>query len=57
MLRQGYDVDLSSVGSGRWQATFLGTNPHGGAPLAAGYSEQATPWQAVQEAAWQALAR
>jgi hypothetical protein len=23
MLRQGYDVDLSTVGLARWQATFL----------------------------------
>lgn len=57
MLRQGYDVDLSSVGPGRWQATFLEANPQGGAPVAAGYGEQTRPWLAVQEAAWHALNR
>jgi hypothetical protein len=38
MLRQGNDVDLSSVGPALWQVTFLKANPQGGAPLAAGYA-------------------
>jgi hypothetical protein len=57
MLRQGYDVDLSSVGPARWQVTFLEANPQGGAPLAAGYAEEPRPWLAVQQAAWQALTK
>jgi hypothetical protein len=55
MTRQGYDVDLMTVGPARWQATFLEPNPAGGAPLVAGHAEQAEPWRAVQEAAWRVL--
>lgn len=57
MTRQGYDVDLMTVGPARWQATFLEPNPTGGAPLVAGHAEQAEPWRALQEAAWAALTR
>jgi hypothetical protein len=55
MEHQGYDIDLLSVGPARWQATFLATNPHGGAPVAAGYAEDTRLWSAVQRAAWEAL--
>jgi hypothetical protein len=55
MLRQGYDVDLSSLGPDHWQATFLAANPVGEAPVVAGDAEAPTPWAAVQRAAWKAL--
>lgn len=57
MCRQGFDVDLMSVGPDRRQATFLATNPTGISPLVAGYAEQTTPWAATQQAAWEALRR
>jgi hypothetical protein len=57
MLRQGYDVDLMSLGPARWQATFLEANPHGGAHVVAGYAEDTRPWGAIQQAAWVALRR
>ncbi len=55
MVRQGFDVDLMSLGPGRWQTTFLAANPIGGAPVAAGYAEAPMPGAAVQRAAWAAL--
>jgi hypothetical protein len=57
MLRQGYDMDLSSCGPDRWHATFLTANPVGGAPVVASDAAAATPWAAVQRAAWKALRR
>jgi hypothetical protein len=57
MVRQGYDVDLSSCGSDRWHATFLAENLVGGAPVVAGDAEAPTPWAAVQRAAWEALSK
>jgi hypothetical protein len=49
--RQGYRLSLSHIAEDEWRATFAG-NPMF-AP--AGYGVAATPWQAVQQAAWSTL--
>jgi hypothetical protein len=55
MQRQGFRLSLGDHGAGRWIAIFYGG--HGGhQPItAAGTAQAATPWQAVQRAAWAAL--
>jgi len=55
MKRQGYEVSLGDHGSGQWIAVFYAG--HGGEhPLeTAGTAQGATPWRAVQRAAWEAL--
>ncbi len=55
MARQGFQVSLGNHGSGRWIAVFYrGSGGH--EPIeAAGEAQAATPWRAVQDAAWAAL--
>ena len=50
--RQGYRLSLSHIAEGEWRAYFRGDNR-----LLApkGYGVAATPWQAVQRAAWAAV--
>lgn len=51
MNRQGYMLHLSNVDASTWRATFSRD-----VMLSAdGFSAGATPWRAVQEAAWNAL--
>ena len=51
MERHGYRLNLTNVEPGTWRATFASH------PLtsAEGFGAAATPWGAVQEAAWAAL--
>jgi hypothetical protein len=57
MSRQGFTVSLGEHGVGRWLAVFHhGRGGHG--PIAgAGRAQEATPWRAVQRAAWEAFGR
>jgi hypothetical protein len=47
----GYRLSLSHIAEGEWRATFM---EH---PMLApaGFGVAATPWRAVQQAAWAAL--
>ena len=51
MNRQGFMLRLSNVNASTWQATFSS------APMLSsdGFGTGATPWRAVQVAAWEAL--
>jgi len=51
MSRQGYMLHMSNVDSSTWRATFSRETMLSADGLGAG----ATPWRAVQEAAWNAL--
>lgn len=53
MARQGFDLELTRFGDEGWRATF---SPAGRAhSVAAGSAWEATPWRAVQRAAWETL--
>jgi hypothetical protein len=52
MHRQGLRLSLSHVAVGEWRCVFMGDNPML-APK--GYGVAATPWAAVQRAAWEVL--
>jgi hypothetical protein len=52
--RLGYRLSLSHVSEGEWRAYFTGENQKL-APV--GYGVAATPWRAVQQAAWAAVRR
>ncbi|HEY7138738.1 MAG TPA: hypothetical protein VIE44_01445 [Methylomirabilota bacterium] len=53
MARQGFDLELTRFGDEGWRATF---SPAGRAHSAvSGSAWEATPWRAVQRAAWEAL--
>jgi hypothetical protein len=57
MLRQGYDVSLTSYPEG-WRATFLHRDHLTNASVGRPNSQlPPTPWRAVQDAAWTALDR
>jgi hypothetical protein len=51
--RQGLLLSLSHIAEGEWRAQFMGN------PLVApkGFGVAATPWHAVQQAAWAAVQR
>ena len=51
MERQGFRLHLTNVDPGNWRATFS-RHPMTGAE---GFGAAATPWSAVQEAAWATL--
>jgi hypothetical protein len=53
MNRHGYWLHLSNVDAGTWRATFS----RDAMVSADGFGADATPWRAVQRAAWQALNR
>jgi hypothetical protein len=55
MTHQGFQVSVGEHGAGQWIAVFY--SGHGGheAVAAAGTAQAATPWRAVQRAAWEAL--
>ena len=55
MQRQGFQVSVGEHGAGQWIAVFY--SGHGGhEPVAAaGTAQAATPWRAVQGAAWAAV--
>jgi hypothetical protein len=53
MARQGFDLELTRFGDEGWRATF---SPAGHAhSVVSGSAWEATPWRAVQHAAWEAL--
>jgi hypothetical protein len=53
MARQGFDLELTRFGDEGWRATF---SPAGRAhSVVTGSAWEATPWRAVQRAAWDAL--
>ena len=55
MARQGFDLELTRFGEEGWRATF---SPAGRAhSVISGSAWEATPWRAVQHAAWEALHR
>jgi hypothetical protein len=54
MHRQGLRLSLSHVADGEWRCVFMGENPML-APK--GFGVAATPWRAVQRAAWAAVNR
>jgi hypothetical protein len=55
MARQGFDLELTRFGDEGWRATF---SPAGRAhSVISGSAWEATPWRAVQRAAWEALER
>ena len=49
--RRGYRLSLSHIADGEWRAVFMGN------PMVApkGFGVAATPWGAVQRAAWAAM--
>ena len=57
MAHQGFQVSVGEHGAGQWIAVFY--SGHGGhEPVtAAGTAQEATPWRAVQRAAWEVLRR
>jgi len=53
--RQGWDLQLTQYGDGRWRATFYVTAvAHS---IVGGTAQEPPPWRAVQRAAWHALRR
>ncbi len=57
MARQGFQISLGDHGSGQWIAVFYrGSGGHEQIEPA-GTAQAATPWEAVQGAAWEALKR
>jgi hypothetical protein len=57
MSRQGYTVSLGEHGVGRWIAAFFHSRGGHEPIAAAGTAQEATPWRAVQRAAWEAMDR
>jgi hypothetical protein len=56
MRRQGFKLGLEDMGE-RWVAAFyMGSGGHEGL-RAVGVAQEATPWAAVQRAAWAAVSR
>jgi hypothetical protein len=56
MMRERFVVDLRG-GPESWTACFLADRPKGRAPEIAGLARRLTPWEAVQRAAWESLAK
>jgi len=56
MARQGYDLSLTRYDGLGWRATFYTTGREHSATSATGSAFEATPFRAVQVAAWRALA-
>jgi hypothetical protein len=55
MHRQGYDLQLTQYDDRGWRATFYTSGMEHSPTGATGSAWEATPWRAVQRAAWQAL--
>jgi hypothetical protein len=55
MARQGYDLQLTRYDERGWRATFYASGVEHSATAAAGSAWEATPFAAVQRAAWGAL--
>lgn len=57
MARQGYDLSLTRYADFGWRATFYVTGREHSPTGATGSAFEATPFRAVQAAAWETLAR
>ena len=57
MHRAGWDLQLTEYGDGPWRATFYVTGREHSPTGATGSAFEATPFRAVQVAAWETLAR
>lgn len=57
MARQGYDLSLTRYADLGWRATFYVTGREHSPTGATGSAFEATPFRAVQVAAWETLAR
>src|SRR5439155_860404 len=57
MERQGYDLSLTRYADFGWRATFYVTGREHSPTGATGSAFEATPFRAVQVAAWETLAR
>ena len=58
MGRHGFDITLESRGAATWHASFHRRRLDNFSPAAPlGYASAASPWHAVQWAAWQVLRR
>jgi hypothetical protein len=57
MYRQGFLVSLGQCGEQEWLAVFYTRGGGHSVMSAAGTAKEATPWRAVQRAAWGALMR
>jgi hypothetical protein len=55
MARQGYDLSLTRYATEGWRATFYISGKEHSATSATGSAWEATPWRAVQVAAWEVL--
>jgi hypothetical protein len=55
MRRQGFQLGLGDHGAGRWIAVFYEGGGGQQPVTAAGVAQEATPWRAVQSAAWATL--
>jgi hypothetical protein len=55
MPRQGYDLPLTRYATEGWRATFYRSGKEHSATSATGSAWEATPWRAVQFAAWETL--
>jgi hypothetical protein len=53
--RQGWDLQLTQYGDGRWRATFHVTGA--AHSIVGGSAWEPTPWRAVQMAAWETLTK
>jgi hypothetical protein len=54
MRRQGFQLSLGDHGTERWIAVFYEGGGGQGPISASGVAQEATPWRAVQRAAWTA---
>jgi len=54
MARRGWDLQLTEYDAERWRATFFVASQ---AHSVVGSAWEATPWRAVQRAAWETLAK
>jgi len=57
LARQGYDLSLTRYADVGWRATFYVTGREHSPTGATGSAFEATPFRAVQVAAWETLAR
>ena len=57
MARQGYDLSLTRYADFGWRATFYVTGREHSPTGATGSAFEATPFRAVQVAAWETLTR
>lgn len=57
MRRHGYDLSLTRYAGDGWRATFYVTGREHSPTSHTGTGWEATPWRAVQVAAWEAVGR